>query len=210
MEEASARILVVDDEAHLREVLVRGLGRADYECTEARDAESAAELLDQGDFDLVLLDVSMPGKSGVDFLQDIKAEYPDVAVIMLTGIGDVSTAVMAMRDGAYDYATKPASIGELVIRVENALARRALLLENRAYQRKLEQIVDELNARNEQRRRELAALNKLFQPHLDEGGGVGEAYRTLQETLTSFSSEVERLAELTGIASPGDASDGER
>ena len=99
----------------------------------------------------------MPGKSGVDFLQDIKAQHPDVAVIMLTGIAAVSP-VMAMRDGAYDYATKPVSIGELVIRVENALARRALLLENRAYQRRLEQIVDELNARNEHRKRELEAL----------------------------------------------------
>ena len=85
---------------------------------------------------------------------------------MLTGIADVSVGVKAMRAGAHDYVNKPVSLADLVVRVEKALSKRALLLKNRMYQKGLEQRVDELNARQEQRKRELLALNSLFQSHL--------------------------------------------
>ena len=196
------RILIVDDEASLREALVGGLGQAGYDCTTAGNADEAADQLERDEYDLVLLDVMMPGKTGLDFLPEITARHPEVAVIVLTGASDVSTAVSAMRDGAYDYATKPFALPELIIRVNNALARRTLLLENREYQVKLERVVNELSLRQEARGRELTALNSLFQSHVSQGTEAAEAYAVLQEALASFSSKVERLATMAGIIGP--------
>lgn len=68
-------------------------------------------------FDLVLLDITMPGKSGIEFLPEIKDNDPDVAVVMLTGIADVSVGVKAMREGAFDYVNKPVSLPDFIIRV---------------------------------------------------------------------------------------------
>ncbi len=122
-----SRILAVDDEEGNREVLARGL--EEYECLTASNAEEAAKLLKAEEFELVLLDINMPGKSGIEFLREIKADYPDIAVVMLTGQMDLSTAVTAMREGAYDYVTKPVSLPELEIRIKHALSRRALVLQ---------------------------------------------------------------------------------
>ena len=102
----TARILAVDDEENIREMLRRGLERTGYEVVTAESAGRAANLLDGEEFDLVLLDITMPGKSGIDFLPEIIAKYPELAVIMLTGIADVSTGVRAMREGAHDYVNK--------------------------------------------------------------------------------------------------------
>ena len=137
MTDPTARILVVDDEEPIRQTLVQGLSRAGYHCAAARDAIIAAELLRRDWFDLVLLDIFMPGMSGVDFLQDIGTQHPDVDVIMLTGGADVSTVVTAMQDGACDYVTKPVTFAELIRRVERTLTRRALAVEQEEYQRKL-------------------------------------------------------------------------
>ena len=159
MSKDSARILVVDDEERMRELLERGLRRANYDCATASSPDHAARLLKQqdGKFDLVLLDIIMPGKSGIEYLPELTMQYSDMAVIMLTGVTDVSAAVRAMREGAYDYAIKPVNLGELAIRIETALARRALALENRLYQQRQEQLVNELDTRLEQRRREMTA-----------------------------------------------------
>ena len=196
----TARILVVDDEQSIREMLKAGLSRAGYECATAQSAADAAELLEIEHYDLVLLDINMPGKTGIEFLPEIKEQHPDVAVMMLTGEADVSLAVRSMREGAYDYALKPVGLAELVIRIEHALSRRALVLENRAYKDRLEKLVDELNARLEQRKRELGALNKLFQSHIGQEQIAQSAFLQLQGALTHFSSELEGLATIVGVA----------
>ena len=118
---------------------------------------------------------------------------------MLTGVADVSVGVRAMREGAFDYINKPVSLPDLIIRVEHALSRRSLALENKAYQRKLEEMVDQLNARQEQRKRELDALNKLFRTHLGQAETAHGAYGRLKDSLTSFTSELEELATIAGI-----------
>ena len=188
-----ARILVVDDEEHAREVLQRGLTQAGYACTTACSAAEAAERLEQEELDLVLLDINMPGKSGIEFLLDIRTAHPDIAVVMLTAIADVATAVKAMREGAYDYATKPFDLAELTVRVERALSRRALLDENKAYQRKLEETVGERTSHLKSRINELSALNSLFQSHLDIRDEAESAVIELTEGLVRVADEMHAL-----------------
>ena len=195
----TARILAVDDEENIRVMLKRGLARAGYEVVTAQSADQATELLKTEKFDLVLQDITMPGKSGMDFLPEIIAKYPELAVIMLTGIADVSTGVRAMRGGAYDYVNKPVSLADLIIRIEHALSKRAPLAENREYQYRLERIEDELSTRQEQRKRELDALNRLLQSHLGQADNAQDAYGRLKDSLASFASELEELAMIAGI-----------
>jgi DNA-binding response OmpR family regulator len=90
------------------------------------------------DFDLVIMDIKMPGMSGLEVLPKIITDHPDTCVIMLTAVSDVKTAVEAMKVGAFDYLTKPFNLDDLILRVERALERRRLVLENREYQRRLE------------------------------------------------------------------------
>ena len=199
MTQKTPQILAVDDEEGVRAFLEAAMRRAGYECLTAGTADEASELLQRKETDLVLLDIGLPGKSGIEFLPDIVAHHPDVAVVMLTAVDDTSTAVRAMREGAYDYAKKPVDVAELIMRVENALSRRALLEENRAYQIKQEQMVDELNARLEQRLRELTALNKLFQAHMDQGELAQGTFVQLRQVLDSFNSELDELASIAGV-----------
>lgn len=183
----------------MRSVLERGLTQAGYRCLIAANARQGADVLKSTVPDLVVLDINMPGKPGTEFLTEIRAQYPDVAVIMLTGVADVYTAVQAMRDGAYDYTTKPVSLAELIIRVENALSRRSLQIENRSYRDKLESVVDELNAALEQRNRELAALNKLLSARMKQGEVAEAAFVRLQDALSAFSYELAGLASTVGV-----------
>jgi DNA-binding NtrC family response regulator len=97
MTDGKARILVVDDEPNIREVLDRGLTRFGYECVNAEATDAAARQLQQVEFDFVVLDLMMPGRSGIDFLPEIMAKQPDDAVLMLTGVADEATAVKAMQ-----------------------------------------------------------------------------------------------------------------
>ncbi len=166
MTQSNVPILAIDDEANIRTVLERGLARAGYQCVTASSAAQAVQLLQQDAFALVLLDIMMPGKSGIELLFDITLQYPYTGVIMMTGVADTATAVKAMRGGAMDYVTKPFNLDELTIRIEHALVRRDLLLQNREYQKNLEGMVAERTEQLEQRVREVTALNRLLQEHL--------------------------------------------
>ena len=125
-------ILAVDDDGDIRELLERRLDRAGYHCVTASSADQAAQLLQEEPFALVLLDIKMPRKSGMEFLPEIIAQYPQTGVVMMTGVADPFTAAKAMREGALDYVTKPFNLDELSGRIEHALAKRALSLQNRA------------------------------------------------------------------------------
>ena len=180
------RILTVDDEDHAREVVQRYLSRQGYSCASAPNAIDASVLLKTQEFDLLILDITMPGISGLDFLPEVVEQYPDTAVLMMTAAVDTSTAVKAMRDGAYDYVTKPVNLDDLGIRIERALERRSLRMENKEYQNNLENMVADRTERLEQRMREVGALNKLFQSHLNQVLGTQEAYSRLQSAIFSF------------------------
>ena len=138
MAQASQRILIVDDEVPLRDIFARGLSRNSYSCDTAGSTDEVNNLLRVEEFDLVLLDISMPGKTGLSLLAKLSKSFTDMAIIMVSGNDDLETATFAMRQGADDYLAKPVPISLLVYRIEKALLRRALVLENRAYRVHLE------------------------------------------------------------------------
>ena len=117
-------ILIVDDERGLRSWTERALTAQNYLCATASDAGAARLLMDQGSFDLVLLDVNLPGESGIELLRHLRVDHPRVAVLMVTGDDDLTIASAAIELGAYGYLVKPIRAGELVINVVNVLHRR--------------------------------------------------------------------------------------
>jgi putative nucleotidyltransferase with HDIG domain len=145
-DETSQQILVVDDEVAIREVLAEGLEAFGYAPLTAADAAEALALVRRGGVRLVLSDIDMPGHSGLELLEWIKADYPDVDVVIVTGVVDVDTAIRSIRVGASDYVTKPFNLEEVRIVVERTLDKRRLILENRAYQTRLEEMVAERTA----------------------------------------------------------------
>ncbi|HKC99592.1 MAG TPA: response regulator, partial [Methylomirabilota bacterium] len=124
------RVLVADDERNLRELIVRELARRGHEVDGAEDGVAALECIRETPFDVVVLDMRMPKKEGLDVLREL-AMFPEAPqVIMLTGFQEVSTAVEAMKLGAYDYLTKPTKIEELDVVVRKAAEKAQLLREN--------------------------------------------------------------------------------
>jgi response regulator RpfG family c-di-GMP phosphodiesterase len=132
------RALVVDDEPRLRQLLVRVLNREGFECRDAPDGAAALAELDRWPAPLVLSDLRMPHLGGVELLRGVRERHPDAAVVIVTAVADVETAVRCLAMGAADYLTKPFHLDEVRARVRQALSRRRLVLENRAYQRALE------------------------------------------------------------------------
>ena len=120
------KVLIVDDEANLRRVLARELAAVGYQTVEAGDGEAALAALADDEFEVVLLDLKMPGRGGLEVLAEVKQRWPLVEVIILTGHGSVDTAIEAMRAGAYDYQQKPCHLDELEVLVGKAFRKRAL------------------------------------------------------------------------------------
>ncbi len=137
----AVRCLVVDDEVMLRRVLVRVLTGAGYETVEAGSGIEALDRLGRTPIDLVISDIHMPGMDGTQLLAQVRALWPDIGVVMITAVTDVQTAVACLNQGALDYISKPFQVDEALARVRQALERRRLVLENRGYQRTLEQRV---------------------------------------------------------------------
>ncbi|MGQ0539126.1 MAG: HD-GYP domain-containing protein [Gemmatimonadaceae bacterium] len=133
--------LIVDDEPHLRRVLGRLMIRDGFEVEEAANGTQALFALERRPATLVLTDLHMPELDGVALLKEVRARYPDTAVIMITAVADVATAVACLGAGAMDYITKPFHLEEVRARVRQALERRQLVLENRDYQERLEERV---------------------------------------------------------------------
>ena len=115
------RILVVDDDESLRWVTQAQLQQSGYEATAAASGREALDRMREDPPDLVITDLMMPGMSGLELLKRIRAEYPEVIVIMVTAFGAVDTAVEAMKAGAYDYLTKPVNVDELRLTVDRGL-----------------------------------------------------------------------------------------
>lgn len=141
-----AHILIVDDDDLIRRVLGKLLKRTGHSHLLAASAEQARALLRQHTFDLILSDVNMPGESGIDLVRDVVAEYPDTAVVMVSGVDDPQMAETALEIGAYGYILKPFESNEILIQIANALRRRSLELENRSHRQHLEQLVAERTA----------------------------------------------------------------
>jgi two-component system response regulator HydG len=141
----SPTLLVVDDDPAVRQSLERTLTREGYTVVQAPDGQSGLERLRAGGIDLVLSDLKMPGLSGLDLLREVKSVAGDVDVIMLTAFGTVEEAVQAMKDGAVDFLTKPFQRAQLIRVIRKALERRALIEQNRALQRRLDDLLRQGN-----------------------------------------------------------------
>ncbi|MGO9123114.1 MAG: sigma-54-dependent transcriptional regulator [Desulfomonilaceae bacterium] len=115
-----AKVLLVDDEKDFVEVLAERLQNRGFEVRQAFNGEDAIDLLNQQDADVVILDVLMPGKDGVQTLSEIKQLKPLTEVIMLTGYGTIDTAIQGMKFGAYDYLMKPTETEDLVVKINKA------------------------------------------------------------------------------------------
>jgi len=134
-------MLVVDDETHVRSMVGSTLERSGYEVMLASSASEALDLLEQTSYDLVLTDIVMQDVSGITLLEKVHAQFPNLPVVMVTAIHDISVAIDAMRRGAYDYLLKPFERDHLLKTVERALEHRYLLEESHNYQQSLEHMV---------------------------------------------------------------------
>lgn len=134
-----AKILIVEDEKAIRNVLRNILTEEDkaFDIAEAENGKSALDQLKPGDVDLVLCDIKMPGMDGLELLAKIMQEHSDTAVVMISGHGDIDTAVECMRMGAYDYISKPPDLNRLISTVRNALDRHELVKENKTLKKKI-------------------------------------------------------------------------
>jgi putative two-component system response regulator len=136
-------LLIVDDEVAIRRLLYQKLSKEGYQCTEAGTAEQALNMLVTNPIALVILDIKMPDKSGIELLPEIKAGYPDTEVIMATAVNDINVAIECLKQGADDYICKPFNLEELSLSVQKALEKRRLHLEIREYQQYLEEKIEE-------------------------------------------------------------------
>ncbi len=162
------KVLVIDDELAIRDLVVTRLLTLGYQCECASNGTEGLRLAATGDYALVLLDVKLPGRDGIQLLKDIKAACEDTAVVMVSSIADNSVIANTLRLGAYDYIVKPFNLERLVITVERALERRRLILQNRNYQHNLESMVQE---------KTVALRNALFK--------VQHGYRMTLEALVT-------------------------
>jgi putative nucleotidyltransferase with HDIG domain len=153
-------LLIVDDEATIRMLLRQKLSREGYQCEEADDAEHTLNKLATSPIALVMLDIRMPDKSGIALLPEIKAGYPDTAVIMATANNDINVAVQCMKLGADDYICKPFNLDEVSLAVQRALEKRRLQFELKEHQQYLEEKVQEQKA--EMRQLFLGSIESLI------------------------------------------------
>jgi putative ABC transport system ATP-binding protein len=149
MEKAKGIILIVDDEESIRDLLSTKLKADGYDCEVAADGNEALWKSFMKDFDIVLLDIKMPGLSGMEVLSRIVIDHPDTSVVIVTAVLDTKMAVEAMRQGAYDYVTKPFNLDDLGARIKRALEKRRLVLENKEYYRRLNQKIKQLEERGQ-------------------------------------------------------------
>jgi two-component system, NtrC family, response regulator AtoC len=126
----NVKILVVDDEDYMREIVRGALEDRGYKVEEAEDGNAAFSMVRQYPYDVIITDLRMPGVTGEKLLQETLSIFPETIVIIMTGFGNIQTAVEAIRKGAYDYVPKPFQLEEMVLRVDKALEERALKREN--------------------------------------------------------------------------------
>ena len=133
------QILVIEDEAAIRRVLTKILSEESdtYNVEEAEDGLIGIEKIKKEDYDLVLCDIKMPKMDGVEVLEAIKKIKPEIPVVMISGHGDLDTAVNTMRLGAFDYISKPPDLNRLLNTVRNALDRKELVVENKLLKKKV-------------------------------------------------------------------------
>jgi len=184
--DVAVRILVVDDEESLRFFIARGLRKAGFDIDAVADGRSAIERLSQVSYDVVLTDIVMPDVSGLDVLSAVHEMDKDAVVILMTAHGTVENAIDALRQGAFDYLTKPFELKELLVTVDRGLERRTVERENR----KLRFLV-----------------NTRLEARPESNGGIASARRDwersyIKDLLKKTRGNVTKAAELAHISRP--------
>jgi two-component system response regulator PilR (NtrC family) len=151
---AKARVLIVDDERSMQEFLEIFFRREGYDVTTASDVASATLCLENDDFDLLISDMQMPDGSGLDLLRVVRASCEDTVTIMITAFATTDSAIAAMKDGAYDYITKPFKVDEIRLVVEKALEKKLLASENQRLRSEL---------RVQKRKRQIIGTSSVMQ-----------------------------------------------
>lgn len=138
------KILLIEDEASIRRVLSKILTEESdtYQVDEAEDGASGFEKIKATDYDLVLCDIKMPKMDGVELLEAVKKIKPEIPMVMISGHGDMETAINAMRLGAFDYISKPPDLNRLLNTVRNALDKKQLVVENKTLRRKVSKLYE--------------------------------------------------------------------
>jgi response regulator RpfG family c-di-GMP phosphodiesterase len=164
-----ASLLIIDDEEPIRRLLSTYLSDR-FTCVTAASAEEAKVLLSGSSFDLVITDIMMPGTSGIDLCHYVDRTCPETVVVMVSGMTDINYAIEAMRQGAFDYITKPFDLAHVVMAVERALRYQALVAAKRQYEQSLEESVRlrtaELRSLNENLNETLEALYQNYRATL--------------------------------------------
>lgn len=138
--EPTANILLIDDEIAIRKTLGEILSFEGYKIHEAVDGEEGLRMFSEQKFDVVLCDIKMPKIDGLEFLEKAVAITPDVPIVMISGHGNIETAVEAVKKGAYDFISKPPDLNRLLITVRNALDRGTLVVETKVLRRKVSKV----------------------------------------------------------------------
>ena len=163
MQHAGASILVVDDEDGLRELFKERLEARGYVCHTAPNGYAALKVLAAEPIDLALVDIMMPGMTGLTLFQHVRERYADVAVILLTAVDDTDIAVKHLTHGAYDYIVKPVTRERLRQAVEGALDKRRAMVEGQQRLRLLEEQTARQGRELKAKTREISALNRASQ-----------------------------------------------
>lgn len=134
-----ASILIVDDDKNILHLLNHALAKMEHQLTLANSGSQALEVLEQKDFDLVISDLQMPEVDGIDVLKQTKKKSPDTEVLILTGYGSIKSAVQAMKEGAYEYLSKPVDMDELRLKVDQALRHREMKIQIQKQQQEIDE-----------------------------------------------------------------------
>jgi putative nucleotidyltransferase with HDIG domain len=197
IKEKKAKTLVVDDEELIRDLMVHTLNNYGYEVETAGNADEALERMDRSSMELALIDIQMPGKNGIELLREIVDKYPDTAVVMVSGINEIDTALTTMKMGAYDYITKPFTPSVVAQRIELALEKRRLIIENRNYQLNLEKLVKE---RTEELERALNEIESTYDATIKVlGGALDLRDSETEDHCRRVAAYVLKLAKIIGI-----------
>jgi putative two-component system response regulator len=157
---ATDSLLVVDDDPATAALLVAMLEPEGYRCAIASDADEAMQMLHDDEFAVALVDILMPGETGLELVERVLDVHPFLAIVMVTGVDDPRIAELALQSGAFGYLIKPFTHNEVVVAVSNAGRRRCLEIESAVYRRRLETHVEEQAADLEDALRQLKELHE--------------------------------------------------
>jgi DNA-binding NtrC family response regulator len=207
MTEGRGKALVVDDEQTVRDLLKRTLEEAGYEVVTAGSGLEALERVCEQDVGVVLLDIKMPGMTGMEVLAKLTADWPEICVLMVTAVADAQTAVQAMKLGAYDHITKPFNLEDVLLKMRRAIEKRDFQLRDKLLMQELQQSVKGQSERMQSQFNDL--VHSLAREHKllydlavkQPGGGkslLAKLPSELRESMASFDEFREALLRVLG------------